>query len=57
MEKDSICLPFPKQASQNGRAGQGWRENAEAFLHHLSRLGKSHKKLEGRLEGIVAVLA
>lgn len=46
-----------KATSQSGRAGQGWRESTEAFLHHRSKLGMSHEKLEGLLEGAVAVLA
>lgn len=50
LKKDAICLPFPKKASQNSRAGQGWRKTTEEFLCHSSRLGKSHKKLEGILK-------
>ena len=48
-----MCLPFPKQASQNGLAIQGWRETLEEGQGSFIAQGwrERHEKPKGSLEG------
>ena len=48
-----MCLPFPKQGSQNGLAVQGWRETPEAGQGSsiAQGWGEHHEKPKGSLEG------
>lgn len=47
-----MCLPFPKQGSQNGLAVQGWRETPEAGQGSsiAQGWGEHHEKPKGSLE-------